>query len=278
MKPKAALTKKDLIVVLACVVFLLANIAAVGPRGRRHAKQMLCLSNLHKWGIIFQQFAADNDGYFMRGWFQSSGDDYSISSDYWMEALRPYYGNNHKLRCCPEATVPGTEASGTPYGGWGTFVAWGVFGYEWGPVVPGDYGSYGMNGWVCNPPQQDRQEHPTLSLWNWRTANVAGAENVPLFTDNQWVDGWPHHTDEIPLYDGDPWNLYYPYSDMVRVCMNRHSGFVNSAFLDFSARKVPLKCLWKLKWNRVFDLDGGPSEEDFNSAGDGWMAEFPPCE
>ena len=253
MKAKAALTKKDLVVVLACIVFLLANLAAIGPRGRRHAKQMLCLSNLHKWGIIFQQFAADNDGYFMRGWWYG---DYPVeTTDYWMEALRPYYGNNHKLRCCPETTIPSTEASGSPWGGWGTFVAWGVFGYEWGPVVPGDYGSYGMNGWICNPPQQDSHEHPTL--WNWRNANVAGAENVPLFTDNQWIDAWPEHNDDPPEYEGQPWGWG---SQMGRFCVNRHSGFVNSAFLDFSARKVGLKELWKLKWHRNFDVNYPPPD------------------
>jgi len=282
MKAKAALTKKDLIVVLACVVFLLANIAAIGPRGRRHAKQALCLSNLRKWGIIFQQFAADNEGYFMKGYYG----DYPVEdTDYWMEALRPYYGNEHKLRCCPEATIPGTEIGLGPWGGNGTFTAWGAFPGEvcgepssaWPPVIACDYGSYGMNGWVCNPPPEVDiiQGHPTP--WNWRNANVAGAANVPLFTDNQWVDAWPDHYDEPPVFEGMPWNVNF-YNSMLRVCINRHNGFVNSTFLDFSARKVPLKCLWKLKWHRQFDVDGGPTEEDFNSAGDGWMAGFPPCE
>jgi hypothetical protein len=65
---------------------------------------------------------------------------------------------------------------------------------------------------------------------------------------------------------------------MVRVCINRHEGSINSAFLDASARKVPLKCLWKLRWHRFYNPDHGPTEEVFNSAGNGWMAEFPPCE
>ena len=252
MKSKAALTKKDLIVVLACVVFLLANLAAIGPRGRRHAKQLLCLSNLYKWGTIFQAFAADNDGYFMRGWFQPFGDDYPRSSDYWMEALRPYYGNNHKLRCCSEATIPGTELGAWQYGGNGTFTGWGIFTDAWAPVVPGDYGSYGMNGWVCNPPPGDYYGPNNF----WRTANVAGADNIPLFTDAQWIDGWPNHYDEPPAFDGMPWWEVSYDNSMPRYCINRHSGFVNSAFLDFSARKVGLKELWKLKWHRSFLVDG----------------------
>ncbi len=277
MKAKAALTKKDLIVVLACGVFLLANIAAVGPRGRRHAKQMLCLSNLHKWGIIFQQFAADNDGYFMRGWFQSFDNNYPINSDYWMEALRPYYGNEHKLRCCPEATVPSSEinARGEYYIG-GTFTAWGVLSsWGWEVWTPGDYGSYGMNSWVCNPPQQEDSWPPIL--WNWRTANVAGAENVPLFTDNQWIDGWPTEFDDPPAFEGEPFNWG---SQMGRFCINRHEGFINSAFLDFSARKIGLKELWTLKWHRSFLVDGpwtiagGVTRDNWANHGTGWMKDF----
>lgn len=290
MKSKAALTKKDLVVVLACIVFLLANIAAIGPRGRRHAKDMLCLSNLHKWGTIFQTFAADNDGYFMLGWCASKTfpNPIDYAKCYWMEALRPYYGNNHNLRCCPEAAIPSTDLGLGPWGGWGTFVGWGIFAGDdcgepspaWPYTIACDYGSYGWNGWLGNPPPDVPPDlgQSTPVEWNWRTANVAGAGNIPLFLDSQWIDAWPKVTDEIPLYDGEPWGPYASYSHMVRVCMNRHSGFVNSVFLDSSARKVPLKCLWKLKWHRQFDVDHGPSEEDFNSAGDGWMAGFPPCE
>ena len=38
--------------------------------------------------------------------------------------------------------------------------------------------------------------------------------------------------------------------------LNRHNGFVNSIFLDWSARKVGLKELWTLKWHRSYGTDG----------------------
>jgi hypothetical protein len=281
MKPKITFTKKDIIVTLACAVFLLANLAAIGPRGKRHAKEMLCLSNLHKWGSVFLAFAADNDGYFMPGWHH----EYLSNEDYWMQALRPYYGNNHKLRCCPEAIVPGTELGLSQWGGNGAFTAWGVFEGDicgepspvWSPATACDYGSYGMNGYLCNPPPETEpiQGHP--ANFNFRTANVPGADNIPLLTDNQWIDTWPHHTDPPPDYEGMPWGVDNSIG-MYRICINRHEGSINSAFLDASARKVPLKCLWKLKWSRAFDPDQGPTEEEFNNSGDGWMAEFPPCQ
>jgi prepilin-type processing-associated H-X9-DG protein len=60
---------------------------------------------------------------------------------------------------------------------------------------------------------------------------------------------------------------------MIRFCINRHDGYVNGVFLDCSVRKVGLKELWKLKWNRKFDLDGGPPPEEFDSLAP-WMSRF----
>ena len=43
---------------------------------------------------------------------------------------------------------------------------------------------------------------------------------------------------------------------MRRVCLNRHNAAVNSAFLDWSVRKVDLKELWTLKWHKNYDTHG----------------------
>ena len=43
---------------------------------------------------------------------------------------------------------------------------------------------------------------------------------------------------------------------MGRICINRHRGFVNAAFLDFSMRRVGLKELYTLKWHRQFNTSG----------------------
>lgn len=279
MKSKVTISKKDMIVIVACLLFLLATVGSVGSGGRRRAKEAVCLSNLRRMGSAFLKFAADNDGYFMEGWTYHPSPG-PVHKHYWMEALRTYYGNSHNLRCCPEAVLPGTELGHSEYGGAGTFTAWGVFSGEcgepssgWSWVVACDYGSYGNNAWTCNPP-------PGGGIWwgqdvYWRTANVAGAHEIPLLGGHQFLDCWPNHTDAPPEYDGQPWSQT---SQMGRVCINRHSGFVNWVFLDGGARKVGLKCLWKLNWHRAFDPERGPTEEEFNSAGSEWMREFPPCE
>ena len=43
---------------------------------------------------------------------------------------------------------------------------------------------------------------------------------------------------------------------MYHVCINRHDGYVNYLFMDWSVRRVGLKELWKLKWHRKFNTDG----------------------
>jgi prepilin-type processing-associated H-X9-DG protein len=279
MKSQMRFSKKDVVVVLGCAVFALATLGAVGSSGRRRAKEAVCLSNLGQWGAAFHMFTEDNDGYFMQGWTSQpvAGPPHT---HYWMEALRPYYGNVGDLRLCPEATKMGSETGAGQYNSMGgTDGAWGYFSGEcgepspsWSFVVGCDYGSYGINAWVHNI--EAYSAWPGQKDIYWRVPNVAGADNVPLFGDHKWLDCWPHHTDAPPDYDGQPWP---ECSQMGRVCMNRHNGFVNWVFLDGSARKVGLKCLWKLQWHRDFRTDQGPTEAEFNSAGDGWMREFPRC-
>ena len=239
MKSKTGFSKKDLIVLLACIVFVLTNIAAIGTSGRRRAKEMVCLSNLHQWAGVFQAFINDNHGYLMQGWY--------VSGQAWQDILRPYYGGGKGgIKCCPEATEPGMGMSD------GTFGAW---------TFPGsDYGSYGTSSCIYNPPQ------PGLDYW--RRSDVAGADNVPLFLDAQWVTAYPWWTNTPPEYEGAPW---YPGGGMGIFCIPRHYGAINGLFLDFSARKIGLKELWLLKWARTYDLTEARENEPDWTIGTGWM-------
>ncbi len=260
---KTTFTKKDLVVTLACLAFLLLTAAAVGPRGRRHTKQILCLSNLQKLGTCFQTFLKDNNGYFQEGYW---GLPDCVSTNWWFHALNPYY-QNQNLCLCPMAAILGNDVGKGEIGM--TFFAWSAQGWL-GP--PGSvYGSYGLNGWVEN------NQCPTESEYTgrrWRTPNVAGAADIPLLLDAAWIDGWPSHTDDPPQYDDQDFRMT---SQMGRFCINRHEGFINSLFLDFSARKVGLKELWTLKWHRRYDTCGpytqcgGITPQDWPD----WMQNFP---
>ena len=268
-------TLVELLVVIAIIALLMSILMPALGRVRKQAKDVLCETNLHQWGACFAMYADDYDGKFMRGWTP----DGTTNKDYWIEALRPYY-KDHGLRVCAMATKPSTEAGLGPWGGGGNWIGWGVFDGVCGEPCPSwecatacDYGSYGGNAYICNPPPgvDVIQDHPTSN--NWRSTHVKGAAYVPMLGDEQWIDCWPHHTDDPPDYEGQPWNFDHSWS-MLRICINRHDGFVKWVFLDHSVQKLSLRCLWKQRWHRTFDINGGPTDADFSLT---WLSRFPPC-
>ena len=237
MKSKRSFTIRDIATAVTCVGLLLANIAAIGAGGRRRAKEAVCLSNLRQWGVIWKMYTDNNNGYF-------------VDSVFWVDPLRSYYKSNPKIRCCPMAAVPQFDAQGHRTGARHPFAAWGIWnGTMWRQRYEADYGSYGMNGWVCNPPPHEDSGGARLNEYLWRTPHVRGAAAVPLFADcHTYENMTPSHIDTPPQYDGDP---ITGNSDEMRLCCtNRHNGAINMLFLDFSARKVGLKELWLLKWHR----------------------------
>lgn len=239
MKTKIALTRLDFLVVLGCIAFLLLNIGAIGSGGRRRAKEAVCLSNLRKWGVIFEIYTQDNSRYFLSG-------DGGSSGAWWIELLEPYYMDS-KLLICPEATKPSrTGGIGqTPFKAWSTWASHGEC-----------IGSYGPNGWICNPPISRTHVWGRSPISNyWRSPDVGGAHNIPVFLDMWFVDAWPRDIDGPPGYYGPPWDRVN-LNEMMRVCVNRHNGAINGLFMDWSARKIGLKELWTLKWHRAFDTEG----------------------
>jgi hypothetical protein len=250
---------------------------------------------MKQWGNCYAMYADTWDGSTPAGWIRNTPvpnppEDYAKC--YWMEALRPYYGDEGDLRLCPMATKPGTKLGVGPWGG--VDIAWGIFGEPgdldrigepwntWSYVIIGDYGSTGNNGWIADPPPNVTppdlgEDHPVA--WNWRNFNISGAGQVPMHGDNQWLDCWPMVKDDIPLFEGEPFGSYSDYTHMVRICINRHDGFVNWVFMDYSVRPVGLKELWQFKWHRRYDLNSplAPTRIDFNKASggyDGWLRKF----
>ncbi len=261
MKSKSNFTKKDFIVTFACIVFLLANIAAIGTSGRRRAKEAVCLSNLQNWSNIFKAFINDNNGYFMQGWM--------VDDQSWFAALRPYYGEGESdqdiradIKCCPEAVKTDSDMSGSTFEAWGGPDTWAFIG---GKV--GDYGSYGTNASIYNHPGigEDWRESP------WRRPDVAAADNIPLLLDCIWVTGYGIWLDDPPLYPGAKYWSGATGGGMGSFCIPRHYGAINGLFMDFSARKIDLKQLWLLKWDRTYDLEQARANEPDWTIGTGWM-------
>jgi prepilin-type processing-associated H-X9-DG protein len=244
MESKTNITQKGLITVVICIIFLFLILEAMGASGRKRAKEMICLSNLHQWGIVWAQYLEDNDQTFPEGWVGTMEE-----STFWNEVLPPYFKGEKKLALCPEATKTYWRDDGNRGEGRTPFGAWGVFEGDGGVALPyvfkGDYGSYGINNWVEN--------HP-MSTDHWKNSLVSGGNNIPLFGDCSWMFARPYHTDSPPAQTGDVGGG--GWGSMKRFAVDRHDGKMNMLFVDFSARSVGLKGLWKLKWHKEFDTSG----------------------
>ena len=88
---------------------------------------------------------------------------------------------------------------------------------------------------------------------DWRTPNVKEAAYVPLFMDALRFNLWPLHTDNPPTVPDEVWEST---QHTRRICIDRHDGGINMAFLDWSVRKVGLKELWTLRWHKTYNTEG----------------------
>jgi prepilin-type processing-associated H-X9-DG protein len=122
--------------------------------------------------------------------------------------------------------------------------------------------SYSPSGWATFGNLQaepKRNGYRSNASWYWETiTNMRQPNNVPLFGDCTARDAWPHHTNTPPDYEVQLWSSFGPdagMDEMKRYCINRHDGGINLAFADGSARRVALRGLWDLQWNRAFDTN-----------------------
>ncbi len=258
---KCSFTLIELLVVIAIIALLMAILMPALSKIKRECKSILCRSKLRDWGFYYYLYTNDNNGYF------ANTEERPLSRITWVMPERPYYKDDPRKLLCPVANKPAYPNPGIikPMGS--KFKAWG----RW--ITPYDennsYGSYGINCWVYN--QTTRKSwhvHPTKL--NWRTVNnIKGAikNNIPLLLDCAWVGGCPHDDDKAPAYDDEICIALTGQDSMKRFCIDRHGGYINGTFLDFSVRKIGLKELWRLKWNREFHTDTTQNWPD-------WMRKF----
>ena len=250
-----------ILVVLIAVIGGPALIMLLKTRARKQPRAVACQARLKQWGLLFKFYTDDNDGYFFSG--ERRGNGY-----WWLDPLQPYYRNNWNMLLCPMAKKPYAEGGRNPFGAW---------------EVDDASGSYAPNGWICNPQQGKTELRGRGPAENyWRTPRVRGVNNIPMFLGAMWFEAWARQTDEPP--PNEDWlqdkvnqsEMKANQNEMRRFCVNRHDGYVNGLFMDWSVRKVGLKELWTLNWHRSYNTagpwtkDGGVKPSDWPE----WMRRF----
>lgn len=234
LKHLTGFTLIELLVVIAIIALLMAILMPVLQRIKRQAKAIVCQANLHQWGTIFSIYMDENKGCFA----------YGDSSGQWRWVLQSNPRERKLSVCCPEASDPDRNG--------GTFGTWAESSLDSDYVMQKDCGSYGLNRWVYNRTKEQSDDG------YWKGRNVKSANQIPLFLDCSWYGGGPLHYDNPPEYEGHTASGtgHWRGDNMRRFCLNRHSAAMNGVFLDMSVRRLGLKQLWTLKWNRNYKLNG----------------------
>jgi prepilin-type N-terminal cleavage/methylation domain-containing protein len=283
MNKKRGFTLIELLVVIAIIALLMSILMPALAKVRKQAMLVADLARQKQVGIVTSMYTSENNGFF-------NAREVGTVKGYarmWPYLLKPYY-KDPLMRFCPTAVNPKIVTG--PFGCWnyqrGDFHPTrknlpmpGESEYDWeaGKVVEGFFtGSYGMNRWIEDLQGGGMEFNPGY----WRRTDVRGGDKVPVFLDCQYLYFWPSGTAIPPAYNGD-----YTAPEMHWITMDRHLGYNNVVFLDFSARKVGLKELYTLKYSRTSDTCGPWTLCGFNgnktqcaTAWDGaalWMRKMP---
>ena len=254
MRREKGFTLIELLVVIGVIALLLAILMPALQRVKRQAKAVVCQSNLHQWSLVWLMYCNNNEEFF-------PSSDIPMKTGHWtyLDLRSEYPIGKEGTECCPLATkLESRFGTGRDHIHGGTFLAhaWGGF-----KLIDGKpryeyeyYSSYGINGWTYVPNPSVRVLNKEMLTRFWKTPNVKEAGYVPLYIDSCWAHGWVHDDDYPVEYDDGPRRMDGPWIN--NFCINRHDGFVNSLFMDWSVRKVGLKELWTLKWHREFNTAG----------------------
>ena len=175
----------ELLVVIAIIAILAAMLLPALARAKLNAKRVQCISNLRQWNIAFNLYCNDSQGSMPMGWYAVDA-SYPASMGEWSMALKPYINTNINICLCPMATTFRSTLGANVYTTQNVqYLAWGIMGTNgyalenWG--VPGLYGSYGINGWMYNPPSVPTSDIPAnevASFWRKLTPALVRARRI----------------------------------------------------------------------------------------------------
>ncbi|MHC4302459.1 MAG: type II secretion system protein [Planctomycetota bacterium] len=258
MSERKAFTLIELLVVIAIIALLLSILMPALSRVKDQARQIGCAANLRQWNLVFNNYVNENDGRFYTGT--------NDSGYWWLHQLEEKQQNwkTNKTWFCPTAKTPIWDEAGVRKQSLHIYDAWGIYregnrtykGTTYTANANGFAGSYGLNGYMLGIPKDRPFEGGLPSSEGYRNMyDVPSASEVPVLLDALRFDFWPQANHGPAMNEYDFWASGAQHN-MARVCINRHRGFTNSSFLDWSVRRVGLKELWKLKWHRSFNVNG----------------------
>jgi prepilin-type N-terminal cleavage/methylation domain-containing protein/prepilin-type processing-associated H-X9-DG protein len=296
----AGFTLVELLVVLAIISLLLAVLLPSLQGARRRAKATVCLSHLKEWGTVFTLYVQDSEGrlpaetpkgIWLLGGI-SAGQNGPSEFQIGPMATRPAHRSGTFTMRVDANSVPVLGTMGRAFGAWEVT----------SPGVP-FRGSYGLNQSLFEPqvsanaepkeappdppsrPPRRRgrpvfppQPHPDAepvkkqTIREMNVFTVKGTASIPILLDSIMPTDTPREEGAAPPRDGSGINPV----GMGPFCIDRHDGYVNGLFVDWSVRRVGLKELWTLKWNGQWNpagrwtKTGGVKPEDWPK----WMRKY----
>ena len=283
MRKRNAFTLIELLVVIAIIAMLLSILMPALGKAKVIAQNVVCKSNLHSWMLCFAMYTEDYNGKFM-------ANKYGKPDELWYVGLAPYYARNDDIRYCPTATKTIDEGGVPPFHAWDMNPD-GLTASITSPIViaaDSEYdsdgkrgelsnGSYGVNSWISNAPNATETKENF-----WRQPDVPNAGKAPIFTEMTWWrshemlpgDAPPETEDEIAgsiIGSGDAGQ------HLRRVTLDRHDGYINALFLDWSIQSIGLKAIYsdKVYWHKQWRNKWREANIDRNTLFSDYMKNFP---
>jgi len=234
----------ELLVVIALIALIATILIPSLQYASRQAQAVVCRSNLRQWGLLFYHYTEINDKQFFPTFLYGGYPE-------WCKPMQPYYRQASDLLFCPTAKKPRPRPDVSPSWGGGKRSAWDLLDDPQYRVA----GSYGINGWIRGDQKNKPLGLAERALY-WQTCPDRGVSNIPVLLDGMFGAGTPADVNPPPAIEDSHSSNVSGGCMMGHFSIDRHDGYDNGLFMDWSVRRLGVKELWTLQWGRQFNTRG----------------------